>query len=146
MVRTCWRREECWRNSGTPDSMMDMSCTMLVSLATVLLTAHSNGTHKQTTGQPATQATAKVPRPTILSAGSSEEWSFFLARWKDYTEATKLEGKDMVIQLRKCCGGKTLKRPHKERRRFTHHQIGGRKATSFICFSLKKATPFTYQL
>ena len=66
-------------------------------LADVLLTVHSNGTHVQTTSQPATQATAKVEkvrRPTISSAGSSQ---------KDYAEATKLKGKDMVIQLLECC-------------------------------------------
>ena len=76
-------------------------------LAAVLLTVHSNGTHVQTSGQPATQATTakveKVRRPTISSAGSGEEWSYFLTRWKDYAEATKLEGKDMVIQLLECC-------------------------------------------
>ena len=76
-------------------------------LAAVLLTVHSNGTHVQTTSQPATQATTakveKVRRPTISSAGSSEEWSYFLTRWKDYVEATKLKGKDMVIQLLECC-------------------------------------------
>ena len=47
-------------------------------LASVLLTVHSNGTHVQTTSHPATQATTKVEtvrRPTILSAGSSKEWS-----------------------------------------------------------------------
>ena len=68
----------------------------------VLLTVHSN----VTTSQPATRPTAKVEkvrRPTILSAGSSEEWSYFLTRRKDYSETTKLKGKDMVIQLLICC-------------------------------------------
>ena len=59
------------------------------------------------TSQPATQATIakieKVRRATISSAGSSNEWSYFLTRWKDYAEATKLKGNDMVIQLLKCC-------------------------------------------
>ena len=75
-------------------------------LATVLLTVHSNGTHKQTIGQATTQATAKVEkvrRPTISSAGSSQEWSYFLTHWKDYTKATKLEGEDTVKQLLECC-------------------------------------------
>ena len=75
-------------------------------LVAVLLTVHSNGTHVQTTSQPATQATAKVQKvrqPTILSAGSSKKWSYFLTRWKEYAEETKLKGKDMVIQLLECC-------------------------------------------
>ena len=60
-------------------------------LAAILLTVHSNGTHMQTTSQPATQATAKVDKvwlPTVSSAESSEEWPYFLTRWKDYAEAT----------------------------------------------------------
>ena len=75
-------------------------------IAAVLLTIHSNDTQVQTTSQPATQATAKVEkvrRPTISSAGSSEEWSYFPTRWKDYAKETKLKGKDMVIQLLECC-------------------------------------------
>ena len=62
--------------------------------------------HVQTTSQPTIQATTtveKVRRPTILSAESSEEWSYLLTRWKDYAKATKLKGKDMVIQLLECC-------------------------------------------
>ena len=73
-------------------------------IAAVLLMVHSNGTQVQTTSQPATQATAKVEkvrRPTISSAGSSEEWSYFLTRWKDYVKETKLKGKDCEEQLRK---------------------------------------------
>ena len=75
-------------------------------LAAVLLTVHSTGTHMKTTSQPATQPTARVKkvwRPTISSAGSSEEWSYFLTCWKDYAEVTKLKGKDSVIQLLECC-------------------------------------------
>ena len=65
-------------------------------LVAVLLTVHSNGTHVQTTSQPAAQATAKVEkvqRQTISSAGSSEEWSYFLTRWTDYAKVTKLKAK-----------------------------------------------------
>ena len=73
---------------------------------TVFHMVHSNGTHMQTTSQPATQATAKVEtlrQLTISSVGSSEEWCYFLTSWKDYAKATKLKGKDMVIQLLECC-------------------------------------------
>ena len=45
----------------------------------------------------------KVRRPTITSAGTSEEWSYFITRWQDYAEATRVEGKDKVIQLLECC-------------------------------------------
>jgi len=91
---------------------------------------HSIGTHVQTTSQPATQATtAKVEkerRPTISSAGSSKEWSYFLTHWKDYVEATKLKGKDMVVKTARMLRGTTSKRPLEERRRFAHQQIRGR--------------------
>ena len=51
----------------------------------------------------------KVKRPSISSAGTSEEWSYFLSRWKDYVTATKVKGKELVIQLLECCD-ETLRR------------------------------------
>ena len=45
----------------------------------------------------------KVKRSTVCAAGSSEEWSYFLSRWSDYTSATKVTGRDKVIQLLECC-------------------------------------------
>ena len=71
------------------------------SLAAVLISVHSNGTHTTTTQ--ATAKAEKVKRPSLSLAGSSEEWSYFLTRWKDYTEATKIKGKDEVPQLLECC-------------------------------------------
>ena len=56
---------------------------------------------------PSTNAAAakdeRVKRPTVTSAGSSEEWDYFLVRWRDYVEATKVTGKDRTIQLLECC-------------------------------------------
>jgi hypothetical protein len=45
----------------------------------------------------------RVKRPTVSLAGSSEDWSYFISRWKDYVAATKVTGKDRVIQLLECC-------------------------------------------
>ena len=39
----------------------------------------------------------------VSAAGSSEEWSYFLTRWNDYVEATKVTGRDRVMQLLECC-------------------------------------------
>lgn len=39
----------------------------------------------------------------MSAAGSSEKWSYFLTRWQDYAEATKVTGKDKVVQLLECC-------------------------------------------
>ena len=64
-------------------------------------------------------------RPTISSAGSSKEWSYFLTRWKDYAKATQLKGKGIVLQLLECYE-EQLQKDHEERRRFAHQQIHGR--------------------
>ena len=45
----------------------------------------------------------KVKRPTVSSAGTSEEWTYFLSRWKDYVDATKIKDKELKIQLLECC-------------------------------------------
>ena len=34
----------------------------------------------------------KVKRQTISSAGSSEDWAYFMSKWADYKTATKVEG------------------------------------------------------
>ena len=44
----------------------------------------------------------KVKRLYISSAGSSEDWVYFLFHWTDYTEATKVTGNDKVVQLLEC--------------------------------------------
>ena len=76
-------------------------------LAATMLQIHSSGAHASsaatttTAGPPA--KVEKVRRPTVSHAGTSEDWSYFLTRWADYKEATKLTGKDLVIQLLECC-------------------------------------------
>jgi hypothetical protein len=44
----------------------------------------------------------KVKRVTVTAAETSEDWAYFLSRWTDYVAATKLDGKDKVIQLLEC--------------------------------------------
>ena len=71
------------------------------AVAAVLLTIHAT---QHTAPQPVTSAKVeKVKRPTISSAGSSEDWAYFESRWTDYVDATKLQGKDKVVQLLECC-------------------------------------------
>ena len=36
-------------------------------------------------------------------AGTSEEWTYFLTRWEEYHEESKLTGTDVVPQLLECC-------------------------------------------
>lgn len=45
----------------------------------------------------------KLKRPSISAAGTSEEWAYFVTRWQEYREGTKLTGADIVSQLLECC-------------------------------------------
>ena len=45
----------------------------------------------------------KMKRPTVLSAGTSQVWTYFLSRWKDNVDETKIEDKELIIQLLECC-------------------------------------------
>lgn len=80
------------------------------ALAAVLLSVHSAGAHSTQTGAtaqpqppPITARVEKVRRPTVNAAGSSEDWAYFVTRWQEYVEATKIEGRDLIIQLLECC-------------------------------------------
>ena len=75
-------------------------------LAVVLISLHSKGSHSTPPANASHKSAAKVEkvrRPTITSARTNKEWSYFITRWQDYVEATKVEGKDKVIQLLECC-------------------------------------------
>ena len=65
-----------------------------------LLNLHAS-TH--TSPSPATAPVEKVKRPTIKSAGTIEDWTYFTSRWTDYKEATNISGREAVIQLLECC-------------------------------------------
>ena len=72
----------------------------------------------------------KVKRPTLCAAG--EEWSYFLSRWSDYSSATKVTGRDKVIQLLECCNEplhRDLTKPHWQNSRWSLSRTGspGRK-------------------
>lgn len=72
-------------------------------VAAALITTH--GTVHQTPTVPACTSARveKVKRPTVSSAGTTEDWQYFKSRWEDYVRATKLEGTDKIIQLLECC-------------------------------------------
>lgn len=77
------------------------------NLAITLLQMHAAGVHPTTpadrTLPSASARVEKVKRPTITTGGSSEEWSYFNVRWRDYVTATGITGKDLVLQLLECC-------------------------------------------
>ena len=72
----------------------------------LLITAHAT-THSASP----TEAikVERVKRPTITSAGTTSDWQYFKIRWDEYVAATKVTGKDRVLQLLECCD-KTLRR------------------------------------
>ena len=70
------------------------------AIVAALLTAYSM-THAHASHSAA--KVEKVKRPTISAAGTHEEWAYFTSRWDEYVAATKITGRDVVIQLLECC-------------------------------------------
>ena len=68
-------------------------------IVAALLNAHTV-THTHATSAARVE---KVTRPTVSSAGTSEEWSYFTTRWDEYVAATRITGSDKVTQLLECC-------------------------------------------
>ena len=71
-------------------------------IAAALITTHATS-HNTLSQWTQTARAEKVKRPSISSAGTTEDWQYFTSRWGDYVRATKLEGTDRVIQLLQCC-------------------------------------------
>ena len=78
----------------------DLDATVL----TQLISIHAQSAHPPTAPQPQLQVAKmeRVRRPTISSAGSTEEWEYFLSRWDEYKLATRMAGQDILIQLIEC--------------------------------------------
>ena len=45
----------------------------------------------------------KVPRPTITTNFTTEQWTYFLSRWNAYKSATQIKGQELITQLLACC-------------------------------------------
>ena len=78
----------------------DVDAAIVAQLLQLHLVTHTQST---ATARAPSIKVDKVRRPTITSSGTSEEWSYFRTRWKEYVEATGVAGKDLVIQLLECC-------------------------------------------
>ena len=78
----------------------DLDATVLSQLISI----HAQSAHPPTAPQPQLHAAKmeRVRRPTISSAGSTEEWEYFLSRWDEYKLATRMEGQDILLQLIEC--------------------------------------------
>ena len=70
------------------------------ALGAVIMAGHLQ-THRS---EPTVMAKIEqVKRPCITSSGTTEDWGYFLSRWEDYVEATKVTGVNKTIQLLECC-------------------------------------------
>ena len=63
---------------------------------------------------------APIKRPETTSGGTTENWSYFVSRWKAYSGVVQLSGKDVTIQLLECCDSKL-------RRDITRNAVGPTK-------------------
>jgi len=110
-----------------------------VVLAAALTTAHAT-TRGSSNGATPTARVEKVKRPSILLAGTTEDWQYFKSRWSDYVKATKLDGTDKILLLLECCdeqlhkdltrnAGGTLTEKTEEEVFYSHEEPGssGRK-------------------
>ena len=82
-------------NYATPDT----EAVIVAALITAHATTHNNPA-------PAAQGTAKVEkvkRPTIIPSCTSEDWTYFLTRWNEYKQATRVAGREIIVQLLECC-------------------------------------------
>jgi len=89
-----------------PNCTYQASCES-EQLASTLLQIHASGSHNPavpaTTNSAPASSIPKLKRPVISAGGSSEEWSYFLIRWKDYIAATNITGASQILQLLECC-------------------------------------------
>ena len=65
-------------------------------------TAHPPADAPQAQHTPTVKA-EKVRRPTITTSGTSEDWFYFTARWKEYKKAAHLQADEILVQLMECC-------------------------------------------
>ena len=74
----------------------DLPSDIVIKLLDIHASSHANPP------QP-TPKVERFRRPLISSAGTSEEWQYFLTRWTEYKTVTKISGTDQVFQLLECC-------------------------------------------
>ena len=66
-----------------------------------LISIHAASFHPKQAETPGAKI-EKVRRPTLSQGGSTEDWEFFLVRWREYKLATNIQGQQMISQLIEC--------------------------------------------
>ena len=69
--------------------------------APIVTAAILNG-HMLIHSQAARPKPTPVRRPEIAAGGTTEGWQYFLTRWRAYSQAVRLAGTDVTIQLLEC--------------------------------------------
>ena len=72
------------------------------AIVAALLTTHAT-THTAASSSGGTLKVERVKRPTITSAGTTSDWQYFRTRWDEYVAATRVTGRDRILQLLECC-------------------------------------------
>ena len=76
----------------------DLDTNVLISL----IQMHERSAHPPVQTNTSYTSAEKVKHPTISAPSTNEEWKKFLTRWNDYKLATRLTGRDIVLQLLEC--------------------------------------------
>ena len=63
----------------------------------------SSNCHNPATSSYDNSESRKGTSPNFNCRRIKRRLAYFLTRWQDYVEATKIEGKDLIIQLLECC-------------------------------------------
>ena len=88
---------------SAPDCAFTFQENLDPQVLLALIEMHSRTAHA---AAPNTQPSVKpesIKRPSLSSAGTEEEFTYFKQRWTEYKQATKLQGKDVLFQLLECC-------------------------------------------
>lgn len=105
--------------AGCDYETIDAEAIIVAALLNTHATTHTGGGGNSAKAE-------KVKRPTISIGCTNEDWQYFISRWQDYTEATQVTGKELILQLLECCdedlrkdltrtaGGKTMTDKTKE--------------------------------
>ena len=79
-------------------------CQYETEAAEAILVAALLNIHAMThAGGKFTSRATQIQRPTITTAGSTEDWAYFKLRWSNYKDATNITVRELIIQLLECC-------------------------------------------
>ena len=91
---------------SVPDCETTFQDTLPEQVLLAMIQMHAVTVHQATAVTNNQQPTVKPEtyrRPTVTSSGTDEEFTYFLQRWNQYKQATRLQAADTIFQLLECC-------------------------------------------